>query len=367
MPKSIPHIAILCSRLDLPGGIERAIVNTANLFAKKNNPVTLIILDETANSFYDIYPSIKVIQQNLSFGITPEGNILSRKIKLLSDVVQLRKLIKKIKADILLSSEYPFSVAAVLARPNNKLKIYSWEHHHHAWLQKNKFWAFLCQQAYPKLNGIICLNQKEAGFYASTAKTFIIPNFVQNEIVKTSSCTHKLILSIGWLIPRKGIDMMLIAAKNILSKFPGWHWKLIGEGELQSTVEDFVKNENLEGRFILQAPKNESISDEYANASVFVLSSRFEAFPMVLLEAMQAGLPCVSFDCPSGPAEIIAQNKDGLLVEKENTVELSNAIQQLIKNDEQRIRMGENAAKNIQRFSADAVYKIWEDNILLHQ
>ena len=367
MPNVVPHIAILCSRLDLPGGIERAVVNTVNLFAKKNNSVTLIILDETANSFYKIHPSIKIIHQKLSFGITPEGNILSRKIKLLSDVLQLRKIIKKIKPDILISSEYPFSVAAVLSRSSKKLKVYSWEHHHHNWLQKNKFWTFLCQQAYPKLHGIICLNRAEADYYKSITKTYIIPNFLSTENQVVARCKNKIILSVGWLIPRKGIDLMLQTAKEILKKNPGWQWKLIGRGKLQSTVENFITNENLESQFILQVPENESISHEYANASIFVLSSRYEAFPMVLLEAMQSGLPCVSFDCPSGPSDIITQDADGLLVEKENTDQLMEAIQQLIDNDAKRIRMGENASQNIQRFSAEAVYKIWEESILLHQ
>ncbi|MCB0473630.1 MAG: glycosyltransferase, partial [Flavobacteriaceae bacterium] len=121
------HIAILSSRLDLPGGIERAVVNTANLFTQKGNSVSLLIMDNSSESFYPIHPSINIMQQQLSFGITPEGNVISRKIKMLSDVLALRKILKKINPDIVISSEYPFTVASVLARPNKKLKIYSWE------------------------------------------------------------------------------------------------------------------------------------------------------------------------------------------------------------------------------------------------
>ncbi|MBK8142711.1 MAG: hypothetical protein IPK57_18195 [Chitinophagaceae bacterium] len=73
------HIVILCSRLDLPGGIERAVVNTANLFSEKGHSVSLVILDETRNSFYPVHPSVEIIHQSLSFGITPEGNVISGK------------------------------------------------------------------------------------------------------------------------------------------------------------------------------------------------------------------------------------------------------------------------------------------------
>ncbi len=359
------HIAILCSRIDLPGGIERAIVNTANLFADKGNTVTLMILDETDKSFYSLHSSIQIIQQPLSFGITTEGNIITRKVRLLSDVLKLRQLIKRVKPDVVVSTEYPYTVAAILSNVKKYCRLYSWEHHHHAWLQKNKFWDFLCKQAYPKLNGIICLNKTEADHYQKIAPSFIIPNFIENKTGKSASCTNKTILSIGWLIHRKGIDLMLQTAKSVLSNHPEWKWKLIGEGEMKEQIIQFIKNENLQNRFILQAPVNSAISTEYTNTSIYVMTSRFEAFPMVLLEAMSFGVPCISFDCSSGPADIISHNNDGLLITKENVTELTAAIERLIEDENERIQMGKSAFQNIQRFSPDVAYLLWENTLML--
>lgn len=361
MDTTTSHIAILCSRLDLPGGIERAIVNTANLFTDKGNKVTLVILDGTNKSFYPLHSSIQILKQPLSFGITTEGNIISRKLKLLSDVLKLKKIIKACKADIVISTEYPFTVAAVLARAKKYSRLFAWEHHHHAWLQKNKFWTFLCKQAYPKLNGIICLNKTEADYYKHIALTLIIPNFIETKSGELSSCTNKTILSVGWLIPRKGIDLMLQAAKHILTNHPEWKWKLIGEGEMKEQVNEFIHKETLNGRFILQAPINSEIKSEYLNASIYVMTSRFEAFPMVLLEAMSVGLPCISFDCPSGPSDIITDHVDGILVEKENTSQLTEAISSLITDDEKRKKLGQNAFKNINQYSPKNIYKLWEE------
>lgn len=357
------HIAILCSRLDLPGGIERAVVNAANLFAENGHPVSLIILDENDKSFYPVHSSIKIIQQQLSFGITTDGNIISRKVIWATDILKLKKILKKCNPAIVISTEYPFTVAAVLAGAKNYSRLYSWEHHHYAWLKINKFWTFLCKQAYPKLNGVICLNKTEEDHYKNIAPSFIIPNYAENKSGEKSKYSGKKILSVGWLIPRKGIDLMLQTAKIVLRNHPDWQWKLIGEGEMKNQVLKFINDEKLEGRFILQAPLNEDIRKEYLNASIYVMTSRFEAFPMVLLEAMSFGVPCISFDCPSGPSDIISNNIDGILVEKENPQKLAEAISILIEDDLQRKKMGEAAFKKIQQFSADTIYKIWKEKI----
>ena len=358
------HIIILASRLDLPGGIERALTNTANLFDSKGHKVTLVILDETSQSFYSINASINIIQHPLSFGITKEGNIFTRKMRMLSDVLKLRKLLRSLKPDYIISTEYPFTVAAVLAGATKYTKVYSWEHHHHAWLEKSKFWATLFNNACRKLNGIVCLNKEEADYYQKFCPVHVIPNFIENNTAKRSNADTKQILSVGWLIHRKGIDLMLKAAKDILNKHPDWSWKLIGDGEMKQSVLEFIQEENLQNRFILKQPSSSSIADEYLSSSLFVLTSRFEAFPMVLLEAMSFGLPCISFDCPSGPSDIITNNIDGLLIEKENVPKLTNAISILLGDEEKRKKMGELASINISRFSAEEVYKIWKQKIL---
>jgi glycosyltransferase involved in cell wall biosynthesis len=359
------HIIILASRLDLPGGIERAVANTANLFDNKGHKVSLIILDETSECFYSLNPSINIIQHPLSFGITKEGNIFSRKMRMLSDVLKLRKLLKSLQADYIISSEYPFTVATILAGATKYAKVFSWEHHHHAWLEKSKFWATLFNNACRKLNGIVCLNKEEADYYQKFCPVHVIPNFIENNTAKRSNADFKQILSVGWLIPRKGIDLMLKAAKDILNKNKDWTWKLIGDGEMKQQVLDFIQEENLQNRFILKQPVSSSIADDYLSSSLFVLTSRFEAFPMVLLEAMSFGLPCISFDCPSGPSDIITDNIDGLLVEKQNVQKLTTAISLLISDGEKRKRMGESASINISRFSADEVYKIWKGEVLI--
>src|SRR5258705_14002350 len=96
---------------------------------------------------------------------------------------------------------------------------------------------------------------------------------------------------------------------------------------------------------------------------MLVMTSLNECFPMVLLEALGNGLPCIAFDCDTGPRHIITHNEDGLLVEKEDPVKLAEAISSLIVNEEQRKKMGTNAFKNIQRFSPDVIYELWNKEV----
>jgi len=96
-------------------------------------------------------------------------------------------------------------------------------------------------------------------------------------------------------------------------------------------------------------------------SSVMVLPSRSEGFGMVLIEAMECGVPCVSFDCPSGPRDIITHGEDGFLVEKENIQELAEKLLVLIENENLRKRMGEAAKLNVQRYATEAIVKQWDD------
>ncbi|NOT52686.1 MAG: glycosyltransferase [Chitinophagaceae bacterium] len=298
------------------------------------------------------------MQQPLSFGITKEGNVITRKIKLLTDVLKLRKTFKQLQPGIIIASEYPFAAAAVLSGARKRSKIISWEHHHYYELKRNNFWEKIFRLTYPKLHTVVCLNDDEKKLFAPlNPNTFVIPNFIEQS--GKSSLNNKTILTIARLTAVKGIDLLLQTAKEVLQKHPDWQWKLIGDGEMKDEVLYFIEKETLQNKFIFQPPVTHNIMAEYQNASLYVMTSRNECFPMTLLEAQSAGLPCIAFDCETGPRHIIHNNENGLLVEKENTVKLAGAISSLIDDKEKRKRMSERALVDVKRFSPEAVHKLW--------
>jgi amylovoran biosynthesis glycosyltransferase AmsD len=360
MPADKKHIALLCSRLDLPGGIERAIVNLANLFVERGHSVTLVILDETKSSFYPIHPLIRLIQQPLFFGITESGNVLSRKTSFIHDIIRLKRIIKDLHADLIIVTEYPFAIAAVFAGGRKYAKLISWEHHHFYELKKSFFWEGSFRLTYPKLDATVCLNEDEKKFFqAIAAKAIVIPNFAESSKGR-SLLENKTIITVARIAYVKGIDLLLKTAKLIFEKHPDWKWKLIGNGQGDNLANEVILEEGMPKNLSVQKPIDHNIFTEYQNASMYVMTSRNECFPMTLLEAMSAGLPCIAFDCETGPRHIINNNVDGLLVEKENPQKLADAISLLISDEEKRKKMGDNAFSNVQRFSPEKIYTLWE-------
>ena len=348
----------------MPGGYEKAVITLANLFREKGNEVTLIILDKAKEVFYPLDPSIKIIQQTLSFGITEEGNVVSRKIKLLSDVLKLRKVLKELQATHIIATEYPFAVAAVLSGAGKKAKLYSWEHHHFGAMTKSSFWNFASNRAFQRMNAIVCLNEDERNHYATASKNaVVIPNFIEpsgEELPLYEQNKKTDILSVTRFNHIKGIDLFMSVAKIVLQENPGLTWKVIGYGPQEEEVKEFILKENLSQQLLLQHAAAIDITTEYQQASLFVMTSRNECFPLVLLEAMSNGIPCVAFDCDTGPRHIIQHNKTGLLIEKENVTEMAKVISALIQDNDRRKSMSDNALEAAEQFYPDRVYEQWE-------
>lgn len=352
-------ITILCSRLDLPGGIERAIVNTANLFQSKGHNVSLLVVDETRETFYPLDPSVKIYALPLHFGITERGNPVQKKLALVQHIFRLRKMLRQLQPGVVIGTEYQLSIAAYFAAARSRAKVYAWEHHHFHWLERSRFWQWLFRRVYPKLAAVVCLNPTEKRLFEGMGcTTAVIPNFISKE--ERTAHERKTLLTVGWLIRRKGIDMVPAIAEKVFQRYPDWRWVLIGTGPEEAGLRAAINQRGLAQNIVIVPPSSPNLQARYQEASLYVMTSRFECFPMVLLEAMAHGIPCVSFDCQSGPAYIIRQGRDGLLVKENDTEAMAEAIIGLIESEEKRKAFGAAAYAAIERFSPAAVYQDWE-------
>jgi glycosyltransferase involved in cell wall biosynthesis len=167
----------------------------------------------------------------------------------------------------------------------------------------------------------------------------------------------KTILAAGRLSRQKGFDLLIAAFAEIAPGHPDWRLRICGEGRIRSELERLVEEAGLDAQVDL--PGRCDIAAEMACASVFALSSRFEGFPVVLVEAMSKGMAVVSFDCPTGPAEILEDHRNGILVPAEDVTALAASIGELMEDDDLRGRCAAEAVDTAAAHTVDAIGGRW--------
>ena len=181
---------------------------------------------------------------------------------------------------------------------------------------------------------------------------------------ETYSIESKTILTVGRFHFQKGYDYLSKVAINVLSKYPDWQWDIYGSGD--DGIKEKLVEELKEGGVIAQVNfmgNVKGIDNIYPNHGIYVMTSRYEGLPLVLLEAKQYGLPIISFDCPTGPSEIVLDGKNGYLIDNFDTEEMSKKICELIESKELREEFSKHSMVDTEKFSKEKIRQQWIDLI----
>jgi GalNAc-alpha-(1->4)-GalNAc-alpha-(1->3)-diNAcBac-PP-undecaprenol alpha-1,4-N-acetyl-D-galactosaminyltransferase len=195
----------------------------------------------------------------------------------------------------------------------------------------------------------------------------VIPNPISDqflrgkEIDKTGN--RHTVVAMGRMEPQKGFDMLLQAFAQCAQKHPDWSLRIVGQGSELQRLTALVDELRLGDRVSLD-PVVKEPERVLRGSDLFVLSSRYEGFPMVLLEAMASGLPVVSFDCPSGPREMIREGIDGVLVPPNDVGALAGALDRLMGAQDERQQLGRRAVEVVQRFGLATVLAMWNEVLM---
>lgn len=177
---------------------------------------------------------------------------------------------------------------------------------------------------------------------------------------KTATLDNKTCIAVGRLEKQKNFKDLVVAWKEVAQQFPDWVLEIYGNGSLKEALSRQIRELSLEGKVKLMGSSSD-IHARMLESSCLAMSSIYEGFPMVLLEAAETGLPMVSYNCSSGPDEIIVDGRNGYLVELGNTGQLARRLCAVLADQTLRREFGENAKSTAARFSQDRIMSRWKE------
>ncbi|MBF6648733.1 glycosyltransferase family 4 protein [Methylobacter sp. BlB1] len=330
------------------GGAERVMSELANAWSAQQHEIHLVLLAKS-KSFY--YINDNVIIHNLGFS---HSQLLNKIFNELKVFFKLRKILKEQNPDFVLSFMSKYNILTILAASNLNLKVFVSDRSNPK-KQLPFLISFLRKITYRFAHGIVAqtsLAKSVLEENTGNRNIVVIPNPLKAVSVCENIEKDKIILNVGRLVEEKGQKYLLEALTKI--KDTEWKIAILGDGPLYDQLKEQAEKLGLSDRVIMPGVVNE-IDHWLTKASVFAFPSVSEGFPNALVEAMAAGLPCVSFDCDAGPRDIIIDGKNGYLVPVRDVEVFASRLETLINNAAIRTRLSKEAAKIVNDFGVEKI------------
>lgn len=349
------------------GGAERVAADLSAHWAGMGREVMVVTQASAEGDVYTLHP--KVRREVLH--TAGEGGGLRGIWSNVQRVRALRRVVKSFRPDIVLGMMTTASVLSVLACAGLSCRVIATEHTHPPSQTLSGFWQRLRRLTYPRAASVVALTRGTADWLAQHvpgSKLAVIPNPVhfplpraEPVLTPVSGDGRKRLLAVGRLHADKGFDLLIQAYAKLAASHPGWDLVILGEGDERRALEAQVREAGLASRIFMPGRAG-NVGDWYDSADLYVLTSRFEGLSNTLLESMASGLAAVSFDCDTGPREIIREGVDGVLVRPNGDVPaLCKALDVVMRNDADRVRMAQAATDVRDRFSAARVLQKWQE------
>lgn len=355
------------------GGLERVVSAKANYLAKKKYDVYIVTTNQQNKvPSFALDGKVKIVDLGINYGAYHDCSIWKRIYQYVRSrnlhKKKLRAFLNQVRADIVISTfnselsllpsmkdgskkmvEFHFS--RVVFRDETKTGIYRWIERWVEWT------SYRDVRKYCKF---VVLNPVEAHEWNFLPNVIHIPNMLTMQNTELSDLEVKRVIAVGRYETVKGFDRLIEIWAQVACKKPEWTLHIYGEGSLRGTLQTMIDENGLSGSVFLEG-NSENIMQEYQRSSIFVLSSYSEGFGMVLVEAASVGVPAVSFDCPSGPRNIIHDGQTGFLVEDGNRKKFADKLLMLMDDVNLRREMGRRAYEDSRQYLPEVVMKQWTE------
>lgn len=362
------------------GGMEKVLSQRLNYLVEHFNYDITIVTTENNNlkfrnkeNFFYFDPKIKIIDLGINYFDYSNLNFIEKnfmkKIKSYTHLRKLNKIVNKIKPDILvslggidrfISYKINFSCKKILEHHFDKI-TFTGERKFNSFFTKiiGIYGDYREKKLIDKYDEFLVLTEDDKIAWKNN-KIKVINNPLPFDSKRVSNCKNKKIMSVGRLEFVKGFDILIDIWKKVSVKYPDWILEIYGEGSERENLQNKINKLGLEKSFLLKGTiKN--IQEKYLESSIYVMSSRHEGMPMVLLEAMSCGLPLISFDCPCGPKSIIKDGENGFLVKFGDIDGMTQKINFLIEIENKRIEMGKKSKELSYNYSQDKIMNEWKE------
>ena len=363
--------------LYLAGGVERVLTLKANYFAEQFGYDITIILTEGKDKpfFYPLSDKIKVVNLEIGFEELWSCSFFKKifvylrkqhqhKKKLTSELLRIRPdiTISLLRREINFITGIKDGSKKIGELHVNRANYRNFEEGESNFIKNlfARFWMKSLVGHLRKLDKFVVLTKEDRSQWHELQNVVSIPDPLSFHIGEVSPLLSKRVIAVGRYVYQKGFDLLLRSWSIIEKRCVDWELVIYGQGNRKPYEQLIDKLKIDRKRCHLYGPTND-IRKEYLNSSVFVFSSRFEGFGMVLIEAMSCGLPVVSFDCPCGPKDIVSDNVDGLLVPNGNVECFAKSLEELLKHPDEIRRLSKSAQDKSKLFSLDRLSLQWKE------
>lgn len=357
-----------------PGGMERVLLNKLCWFVRQGGyDLTVVTTDQSGlPPFYAFPPEVKMIDLDINYAVDNQRNPLAKIVsyfrKRRLHRKRLSRLLLKERADIVVSL-YPSESSFIPRIQDGSKKVLELHYNKFFRLQYNRrgllgladrFRTWQDERIVRRFDQFVVLTHEDAAYWGALPNLKVIPNAaIQTDTPQADTRNSRRVIAVGRLDYQKGFDRLIDAWSLLPADLrETWHLAIFGQGEWQEKLTEQIRHRHLEESVQIHPPTRE-IAQAYASSAFLAMSSHYEGFPMVMIEAMSCGLPVVTFDYPCGPKDIICDGENGLLVKEGDIEGLSQALGRMMTDEALRIRLGKAARHVLDTYRENTIMQQW--------